>query len=239
VALTHAAVLVAATFATAILSAVAGFGGGVLLLPIFIAALGTRDAVAVLTVTQLASNGSRVWLNRTEIHTRLVGVFAIGAIPAAVVGAILLSTAPLPALTKVIGGFLLIMVVWRRLRPPAARVGDAAFAGIGAASGFGSAFLGSVGPMAAPFFLARGLVRGAYIGTEAASAVVMHLTKLIVFGAAAVLTVRTGLIGLALSPASAAGAWVGKRIVDRLPTRVFVLLVEVSLVASGVLLILS
>jgi uncharacterized membrane protein YfcA len=239
VALNQAAVLVAATFGTAILSAVAGFGGGVLLLPIFIAALGTRDAVAVLTVTQVASNGSRVWLNRAEIHTRLVAVFAIGAIPAAVLGAILLSTAPLPALTKVIGGFLLIMVVWRRLRPPAARVGDAAFAGIGAASGFGSAFLGSVGPMSAPFFLARGLVRGAYIGTEAASAVVMHLTKLIVFGAVAVLTVRTGLIGLALSPASAAGAWVGKRIVDRLPTRVFVLLVEASLVASGVLLILS
>ena len=36
--------------------------------------------------------------------------------------------------------------------------------------------------MVAPFFLARGLVRGAYIGTEAASAVVMHFTKLVVFG---------------------------------------------------------
>jgi hypothetical protein len=52
----------------------------------------------------------------------------------------------------------------------------------------GSALAGSVGPMVAPFFLARGLVRGAYIGTEAASAVVMHLTKLLVFGAAAILT---------------------------------------------------
>jgi uncharacterized membrane protein YfcA len=235
----HAAILVAATFATATLSAVAGFGGGALLLPVFVAALGARDAVAVLTVAQVASNGSRVWLNRSEIDTRLVKVFAIGAIPGAVAGAILLSTAPVPALTKVIGGFLLIMVVWRRLRPAAARVGDVGFAGVGAASGFGSALVGTVGPMAAPFFLAHGLLRGAYIGTEAASAVVMHLTKLIVFGAAAVLTLRTGLIGLALAPASAAGAWTGKRIVDRLPTRVFVLLVEAGLVASGVLLILS
>jgi uncharacterized membrane protein YfcA len=235
----HAAILVAATFATATLSAVAGFGGGVLLLPIFVAALGARDAVAVLTVAQLASNGSRVWLNRAEIDMRLVRTFATGAIPAAVAGAILLSTAPLPALTKVIGAFLLIMVVWRRIRPTAARLGDAAFAGIGAASGFGSALVGSVGPMVAPFFLARGLVRGAYIGTEAAAAVVLHLTKLIVFGAAAVLTVRTGLIGLALAPASAAGAWTGKHIVDRLPTRIFILLVEIGLIASGVLLILS
>jgi uncharacterized membrane protein YfcA len=137
------------------------------------------------------------------------------------------------------GAFLLIMVIWRRVRPSASRVSDTAFAGLGAASGFGSALIGSVGALAAPFFLARGLVRGAYIGTEAASALVMHLTKLIVFSAVAVLTLRTGLIGLALTPASAVGAWTGKRIVDRLPTRVFVLLVEAGLVAAGVLLIVS
>lgn len=71
---------------------------------------------------------------------------------------------------------------------------------MGAALGFGSALVGSVEPMVAPFFLARGLVRGAYIGTEAAAAIVMHLTKLIVFGAAAALTWRTGLHGIALAP---------------------------------------
>jgi hypothetical protein len=50
-------VLVVAAFGTAALSAVAGIGGGVLLLPVFVAAFGTRDAIAVLTVAQLASNG--------------------------------------------------------------------------------------------------------------------------------------------------------------------------------------
>lgn len=146
---------------------------------------------------------------------------------------------PLPALTRVIGGFLLAIVVSRRIRPAAARVGDRGFLVIGAGSGFGSALVGSVGPMVAPFFLARGLTRGAYIGTEAASAVVMHVTKLIVFGAAAVLTWRTGLIGLALAPAAAAGAWAGKRVLDRLPVDVFVVLVEIGLVASGVLLLVT
>ncbi|MGQ4819620.1 hypothetical protein ACQ1ZK_21385, partial [Enterococcus faecium] len=50
-----------AAFALAALSAVAGFGGGVLLLPVFIALFGLRVAVPVLILTQLASNGSRVW----------------------------------------------------------------------------------------------------------------------------------------------------------------------------------
>jgi uncharacterized protein len=93
--------------------------------------------------------------------------------------------------------------------------------------------------MVAPFFLARGLLRGAYIGTEAASAVVMHLTKLVVFGAAAVLTASSAAVGLALAPAGAAGAWAGKRIVDRLPAHLFVLIIEAGLIASGLLLAIT
>jgi hypothetical protein len=104
-------------------------------------------------------------------------------------------------------------------------------------AGFGSALLGSVGPLVAPFFLARRLTRGAYIGTETRSAVVMHVTKLVVFGAASILTARTVGIGVALAPAVAAGAWVGKRILDRLPVTVFTALVEIGLVAAGVLLV--
>ncbi|MCC9710646.1 sulfite exporter TauE/SafE family protein [Streptomyces sp. MNU76] len=228
--------IVVAAFGTAVLSAVAGFGGGVLLLPVFVAVLGTRDAVAVLTVAQLASNSSRVWFNRHDVDRRLVGIFALGAVPAAVAGALLFATAPLPALTRLIGVFLLVMVVWRRFKPHAARLDDRTFAAVGAASGFGSALVGSVGPMVAPFFLARGLLKGAYIGTEAASAVVMHLTKLVVFGAAAVLTASNAVIGLALAPASTAGAWTGKKIVDRLPAHVFVIVVEIGLITSGLLL---
>jgi hypothetical protein len=59
-----------------------------------------------------------------------------------------------------------------------------------------------------------------------------------VFGAAAVLTLGSGLIGLALAPAAAAGAWLGKRIVDRLPVPVFIAVVEVGLVAAGLLLLI-
>ncbi len=232
-------VVVAATFLTAMLAAVAGFGGAILLLPVFIAVFGTRDAVAVLTVAQIASNGSRVWLNRAEVDVPLVRLFAIGAIPAAVAGALLFSTAPLGALTRVIGGFLIVSVIWHRVRAKPPTPSDRAFVAVGAASGFGSALVGSVGPLIAPFFLARGLVRGAYIGTEAAAAVVMHLTKLLVFGAAAVLTASTLGVGLALAPASVAGAWVGKHIVDCLPTTVFLTLVEVGLVIAGLTLLIK
>lgn len=122
-----------AAFAAVVLSAVAGFGSGVLILRVFVAVLGTRDAVAVLTVAQLASNGSRGWINRREVDRRLVGVFVAGAIPVAIVGALVLTTASLAALTRVIGHSCCHMVVWP-LRPRTWSVGDRVFAVVGTTS---------------------------------------------------------------------------------------------------------
>ena len=230
---------VLAAFGLAAVSAVAGFGGGVLLLPVFIAAFGLRVAVPMLTLTQLVSNGSRVWVNRHELRWTLIGWFAVGAVPCAVVGALLLTRAPLAALRRLLGAFLVAVVVWRRVRPHPDAPPDPAFAGIGAASGLGSALLGSVGPFTAPFFLAAGLTRGAYIGTEAASALTMHLAKLGAYGAGRLLTREVLLLGVALTPATLLGTVVGRRIVGRLSDRVFVALVEVGLVAAGVLFLVG
>jgi uncharacterized membrane protein YfcA len=231
--------LAGAAFGTTVLSAVAGFGGGTLLLLICIAVLGPRNAVVVVTIAQLASNGGRAWFNRTKINSRLVGVFSLGAVPGAVVGALLLRATPEDTLARIIGGFLLVVVLWRRLHPAAVRLPDPVFAMLGAVSGAGSALLGSLGPVVAQFFLARGLVRGAYIGTDAAATLIVHVTKLIAYGAIAVLTRTTALVGLVLAPASLAGAWTGKQIVDRLPAGAFLIVVELTLVVSGVVLLIG
>jgi uncharacterized membrane protein YfcA len=106
---------------------------------------------------------------------------------------------------------------------------------IGAVSSFLSALLGSVGPLMAPFFLAYGLVKGAYIGTEALSTVVMHVTKLVAYHESAILPLHAILSGLALGPIMVAGSFAGKRIVDRLPERVFVMIIDFTLLAAGVM----
>src|SRR5207249_5597060 len=92
-----------AAFALALLSAVAGFGGGVLLLPVFTALFGLRVAVPMLTLTQLSSNGARVWLNLRELRWPLIGWFALGAVPCSVAGGLLLNHAPLAPLKRALG----------------------------------------------------------------------------------------------------------------------------------------
>jgi uncharacterized membrane protein YfcA len=228
-----------AAFALALLSAVAGFGGEVLLLPVFTILFGLRVAVPMLTLTQLASNGARVWFNRRDLRWPLIGWFALGAVPFAILGGLLLAHAPLAPLKRLLGVFLIGVVIWRRVQRQPRTPTEPAFAAVGAASGLGSALLGSVGPLTAPFFLAIGLTRAAYIGTEAASALTMHLTKIATYGAGDLLTGPVLLYGAALTPATLLGAWAGKKIVGRISDRVFTLLVEIGLLAAGILFLIG
>jgi hypothetical protein len=89
----------------------------------------------------------------------------------------------------------------------------------------------------APFFLAYGLTRGAYIGTEALATVVMHLTKLGVYGSYALIGTRTVLVGVAIGAVMFIGSYLGKRLLNRLPDRLFPYLIEAVLVAAGLLFI--
>ncbi|MEK7777352.1 MAG: sulfite exporter TauE/SafE family protein [Chloroflexota bacterium] len=222
--------LVASTIA-----AVAGFGGAVIMLPVLVWGFGLREAVPLLTVAQLIGNLSRVLLNRGELKLPVVKWFSVGAVPAAIVGGIVFATAPAPALTRVLGLFLLLIVVYRHTPwGKRLRISLRGFLPLGAVSAFLSAIMGSVGPFMAPFFLAYGLVKGAYIGTEALATVVMHVVKLGVYGKYALLDVRIVLLGVAIGAVMFVGSWLGKRLLSRLPERFFPYIIEGVLVVAGV-----
>ena len=231
------ATLIGVALLASTLAAVTGFGGAAVLLPVLVFAYGVREAIPILTVAQLVGNGSRVWLNRRAIVFPVVWWFALGGVPAALLGGFLFAKAPLSALTRALGTFLILLVLWRHVNRKPPRMPLRGFAVLGACSSFLSALLGSVGPLMAPFFLAYGLVKAAYIGTEALTTVIMHVTKLIAYRQAAVLSTHALLAGLSLAPAMIAGSYLGKRIVDWLPERVFIAVIELTLLAAGVLFI--
>jgi uncharacterized membrane protein YfcA len=238
--LTQLLLLAVVAFVAAAVAAVSGFGGAALLLPVVVATFGVRDAIPILTVAQLIGNAARVGFNRRQVDWRVVAWFAAGGVPAAFLGGLLFAAAPLGFLKRLLGVFLLGMVAWRRLRKaPPAKMRVQSFAGLGVGFSFLSALFGSVGPIMAPFFLAYGLVKGAYIGTEAMATVVMHVTKLLAYGQTGVLSGFAVWAGLALGPVMIGGSYAGKRIVDRLPEQVFVRVVETVLIAAGVLFLLG
>ena len=97
----------------------------------------------------------------------------------------------------------------------------------------------TIGPLVAPFFLTFGLVRGAYIGTESFTAVVMHVTKLSIYGGTSVLRVNNATIGVLLGVVLMVGSCSGKRLVEKVSEWVFAGLIEVVLVVVGLYLLIA
>jgi uncharacterized membrane protein YfcA len=164
----------------------------------------------------------------------------LGSVPAGVLGGLLFASAPLGILHRLLGMILLSAVVCRRLirknrdkdenRP---KMEGWWFAPLGAVGNFLSALVGSVGPLMAPFFLAFGLTKGAYIGTEALAAAIMHLAKVGTYGAANLLSMGNFGIASMLGVASVIGSYLGKHLVDKVPERAFVVIIEVTLAVAG------
>jgi len=232
--------LIAIALVAGVLSAVVGFGGSALMLPALHEAVGPRDAVVALTVAQIVGNASKAWFNRREIDRMTLAWYIAGAAPLAVVGGLIFAAAPLQHLDWVLGLALLVLIVGRRaLAHRKVQLTPKALLPVGAGTGLLSALAGFAGPLVAPFFLATGLVRGAYIGTEAAAALSVHAVKLPVYGLGGVVSQRAVLAGAALAPALIAGAWIGKRIVDRVSTKVFTVLVEAALLIAAIRMIVQ
>ena len=228
--------LLAAAFPTAVVGGVVGFGTGLMLLPVVVWAVGVRPSVPILTLALLIGNCSRAWWSRHELDWRVIGAYLAGAVPLAVLGSILYAGADTKWVSRLMGGVMLASVPLRRgLEGGRLRVRLAHFPLLGAASGLLSALAAAVGPLNTPFFLAYGLRRGGFVGTEAVCAAVVHLTKTAVYGRYALLSRETGILGLALGGVMFVGAYFGRRILDRMSERAFVGVIEALLVVLGVL----
>jgi hypothetical protein len=227
-------VLIGGAFAGSVVGGVAGFGAGVILLPLLAWTVGLRAAVPVLTVTMLLGNVSRIWWSRGDVDRRVALSFLAGAVPATALGAALFATASNRWLSLTIGAFLMGSVPLRRLlASPRFRVRLAHFPLVGSAVGVLSALVVTTGAVVTPFILAYGLRRGAYIGTEAVCAAGMHVARGIALARYRLLTLETVALGLVLGGVMFAGAWVGRRLLDRMSERGFLVLVEALLLVMG------
>ncbi|HEX7926152.1 MAG TPA: sulfite exporter TauE/SafE family protein, partial [bacterium] len=153
-------------FIAALLGSVAGTGGTAVLLPVLVHYFGIHAAVPMVTIANLAGNSSRVIVNWKEVDRKVVLWFTLGSVPLTILGTWLFVKAEPGLMTRLLGAFLIGIVVWRRLRPTPPQKRNALwFLPIGLGFGFLNGVLTSVGPLMAPFFLSYGLVRGSYIGT--------------------------------------------------------------------------
>jgi uncharacterized membrane protein YfcA len=227
-------VLIVGALVASVVGGVAGFGAGIIMLPLVSWAIGIRSAVPVLTVTMLIGNLSRIWWSRGDVDRAVVIRFVLGAAPATALGTALYAGLPSDWLGRFAGVFLIASVPLRRLlATDLFRMRLRHFPILGAFIGLLSALVVTTGPLNTPFFLAYGLRRSAFIGTESVCAMAMHLTRGAALARYALLTGETVAVGAVLGGTMFVGAWTGRRLLERMSDRTFLGIIEAMLIVMG------
>jgi uncharacterized membrane protein YfcA len=217
-----------------VLGGVIGFGTTILLMPPLVHFYGPMTAVPVIALVAIVANLARVALWWRSIDWPLCAVYGAAAVPSVVLGANTLVRLNPRLIELVLGSFLLCMIPVRRwLRRLQWKPRLLHMALVGAVIGYLTGIVASTGAINTPFFLAYGLVKGAYIGTEAASALAVFLAKGITFHQLGVIDERAIAQGLIIGGFVFAGSTLSKRIVLHLPEQRFLLLMEVVMLVSG------
>ena len=227
--------LAVGALATSTVSGIAGVGGGMLFLPILTAVVGVKLAVPYLSVLLLASNVSRAYFSRTAIDWQVVRWFFVGVLPGAMLGALLFTVLPSFWIKKALGVYLLSYVALSFTKAQWPRTASLkSIAWIGLPAGLVSGVVGGQGPIVAPFMLRYGLVKEAFLGTEAVGSALSHLFKLSVWTPAHVIGASDLALLLPLSVLSIAGSYIGKRLVNRMRLQVFRSILLLLLASIGV-----
>ena len=101
----------AALFGSAI-TAIAGLGGGILLLSVLLQFLDPLEAIPVHAVIQLASNSSRGLILRRDVDWGVVGRFSLLLLPAGIMGLLVAGAFPVDVGRVFIAVFALALVWW-------------------------------------------------------------------------------------------------------------------------------
>jgi len=232
------AALLFISWLAATISGIAGFGGSLIILPVFSFFIGVKKAVPILTIAWMMGNFSRAGFGYKEIRWRPVIYFCIGALPAAVIGARMFVELSSALILKAIGIFLLGVVILRHLNIKYA-LPEKWFIPWGASVGFLSSILGSAGPIGAVAFLSLNLAPTAYVASEAVTAVLMHFTKTVVYGRYSLLTINDLWVGVVLGLAMVIGSWTARRFIKKISSKIFGYFVDILLAISAFSLFLK
>lgn len=220
------------------LSGIVGFGASIMLMPALMFAFGPQEAVPIMAVAALLANFSRVVVWWREIDWRANAYYCVSAIPMAALGARTLLVLDPRIVEGVLGGLFLVMIPARRwLFARGLRIKAWHLTLVGAGIGFLSGMVASTGPINTPFFLAYGLVKGAYLATEALGSIAVGLTKAIVFQRFNALTLATVGQGLLIGASLMIGSRLAKGFVLRLDADRFRLLMDLLLAGAGLVLL--
>jgi uncharacterized membrane protein YfcA len=216
------------------LGGLVGTGSSLVLLPVLVTLYGPRVAVPMMGIAAVLANIGRVAAWWRQIRWRPVFAYALPGAPAAVLGAHTLLTISPKIVDGLLGVFFVVMIPVRRVMTARAwRVRLWHLGVAGAVVGFLTGLVLSTGPLSVPVFTGFGLSGGAFLGSEAASALLLYTAKLATFGQSGALTTTLVVRGVAVGAALMIGPFLTRAMVRRLRPQAYTVLIDLVLVAAA------
>jgi len=216
------------------ISGIIGTGASITLVPVLVYQFGPKEAVPIMAVAAIMANLARILAWWREVDWRATAAYAIPAVPAAVLGAKTLLVLPAHVVDVAIGLFLIAMVPGRRwLAGHRFKLKLWHLAIIGAVVGYITGIVVTTGPVTVPIFLMYGLVKGAFLSTEAAGSLAIYVAKVLAFRSFGAMPWDTFVKGLITGSSLMAGTFIAKRFVLRLDAESFRYILDGLMLTSG------
>ena len=220
------------------LSGVIGTGSSMMLMPVLVMLFGPQQAVPIMAIAAIMGNLGKVLAWWREVDWRACAAYCSTAVPGAALGVRTLLALPPHAVELALGIFFLAMVPTRRwLARRSIKFSLLHLALIGGVVGFLTGIVVSTGPITVPVFMSYGLVKGAFLATEAAGSLAVYGTKVAVFKYFGALPLHVIFDGLITGSALMAGSFAARHVVVRMSPNTFKLVVDGLMLSSGLSLL--
>ena len=221
-----------------IVGGLAGYGTGALMPLVLVPLIGAEPVVPIIAISSIFTNLSRfaAYIRHVD-RRRALTVVAAAALTTAL-GAYGYTRLTNAGAALVIGAMLISSVPLRRLlRRRDIRIKDTGL-GVGAV-GYGVLVGGTSGSgvILLSLLMAAGLEGAAVIATDAVISVTTSIIKISVFGLAGVVTAQVMAFALLIGGIAIPGAFLAKAFVERMPVHIHTAILDVAVVAGGVVMI--
>ena len=236
--LAQLALIATTALLTSVVGGVAGYGTGALMPLVLVPIVGAEPVVPIISLSALLTNSGRLAAFRHFVDLRRAKIVLLSALATCVIGAWGYTRLSGTGALIVIGTMLIATVPLRRLmRRHGLALSNAWLAA--AAFGWGPLAGGTVGAgiILLSLLMAAGLEGAAVVATDAVVSIGIGLVKLGTFAAAGVVTAQVITVALLIGAMAFPGAFLARRLVDRLPLHVHTAILDAVVIGGGAVMI--
>ena len=233
-------VLTLLSFFTAMMTSIAGAGGGTVLLASMLQFMNPSEAIPVHGVIQLSSNIARVWLLRKFVKWTIILKFSL-LIPLGVyIGLEIFRNVDADDIKNLIGLFIIIALVLQNLKSiRKITISSNWYYLIGFLTGIFNILVGVIAPLLAVIIKHSLNEKKSIVGTLGYFGFVGNFTKIIGFSLIGFTFIEYIDTFLLMIPATLLGSRIGQFLLDKISNKFFFYIFQVILIALALRLLLT